>query len=439
MLAMPQSQVAGGRLRLALARFLTLYAGVSRFVRRICELRPLDASPVPAALAAVVVIPCCDEPEVRATMQALLACEMPAGVAAEIIVVVNDAVDAPPSVVAQNLATMRELEALRAELAVRAGGWRLFASHTSGLPPKQAGVGMARRLGMDEAARRLLRAGQPRGVICSLDADTLVAPNYLNEVLRHFAAHSAHDAVSIYFEHPLEDNLPLAQAAAIIDYELHLRYWVQGLRWAGCPWAYQTVGSAFAARAMAYVEQGGMSERQAGEDFYFLHKFSVRGVLGDLITTAVYPSARASTRTPFGTGQAVAKAIAGQGITTYAWSTLQQIASFTGVLPRLRDDAEAWRGLADPLVTFLAHSDFSAVVAEASRQTTSSAAMTRRLLQWFTPFRAMKYAHAARAAGALDVPPRAGAAALLAAMGHAPAADARGLLTQLRTLAKSAR
>ncbi|MBK9071016.1 MAG: hypothetical protein IPL79_08450 [Myxococcales bacterium] len=412
---------------------------MSRFVRRITELRPLDASPMPEALAAAVVIPCCDEPDLPATLKALLACELSPGVAVEILVVVNESTDAPPAVVAQNLATMGELEALREELAVRAGAWRLFAIHAPALPPKQAGVGMARRLGMDEAARRFLLAGRPRGVICSLDADALVTPNYIAEVLRHFATHPALDAVSIYFEHPLGGALRPEHDDAIIDYELHLRYWVQGLRWAGCPWAFQTVGSAFAVRAMAYIEQGGMSERQAGEDFYFLHKFSVRGVLGDLTTTTVYPSPRVSTRTPFGTGQAVAQAVAGQGTATYAWSTLQEIAALIGVLPRLRADAEAWRGLAGPLTTFLADHDFAAVVAEAARQTSSPAAMTRRLLQWFTPFRAMKYAHAARAGGAFDMPPRAGAHALLTAMGQAPAADARGLLTQLRSLAKAGR
>ena len=47
------------------------------------------------------------------------------------------------------------------------------------LPPRQANVGQARRLLMDEACYRLHLAGQPTGLIASTDADTRVAPTWL--------------------------------------------------------------------------------------------------------------------------------------------------------------------------------------------------------------------------------------------------------------------
>ena len=47
------------------------------------------------------------------------------------------------------------------------------------LPPRQANVGQARRLLMDEACHRLHLAGQPAGLIASTDADTRVAPTWL--------------------------------------------------------------------------------------------------------------------------------------------------------------------------------------------------------------------------------------------------------------------
>jgi hypothetical protein len=68
-------------------------------------------------------------------------------------------------------------------------------------------------------------------------------------------------------------------ARAITSYELHLRYLVHAMRWAGHPFAYQTVGSSMAVRRKAYLSLGGMNTRQAGEDFYFLQKFIEVGSL----------------------------------------------------------------------------------------------------------------------------------------------------------------
>ena len=42
----------------------------------------------------------------------------------------------------------------------------------------------------------------------------------------------------------------------------------------GYPDSIYTIGSAFAVRAEAYMKQGGMNRRQAGEDFYFLYKLT---------------------------------------------------------------------------------------------------------------------------------------------------------------------
>ena len=62
-----------------------------------------------------------------------------------------------------------------------------------------------------------------------------------------------------------------------------------------------------AVRADAYVKQGGMNRRQAGEDFYFLHKLTKLGQLPEISDAYVYPSARVSNRVPFGTGAAMGK------------------------------------------------------------------------------------------------------------------------------------
>ena len=91
----------------------------------------------------------------------------------------------------------------------------------------------------------------------------------------------------------------------IAAYELHLRYHVRVQKWIGFPYAFQTIGSAMAVRAWAYVKQGGMNRRHAGEDFYFLQKISWLGPISELSTVTVFPSPRLSGRVPFGTGKAV--------------------------------------------------------------------------------------------------------------------------------------
>jgi len=79
------------------------------------------------------------------------------------------------------------------------------------------------------------------------------------------------------------------------------------LDFAGFPDSIYTIGSAFAVRAEAYVKQGGMNRRQAGEDFYFLNKLTKLGTVAEINDAFVFPSARVSDRVPFGTGAAMTK------------------------------------------------------------------------------------------------------------------------------------
>ncbi|MEO8230980.1 MAG: hypothetical protein ABI638_01775, partial [Ignavibacteriota bacterium] len=55
----------------------------------------------------------------------------------------------------------------------------------------------------------------------------------------------------------------------------------------------------------AYVKVEGMNKRKAAEDFYFLEKLAKIYPIGEIKTTFVHPSKRASWRVPFGTGKSV--------------------------------------------------------------------------------------------------------------------------------------
>ena len=178
------------------------------------------------------------------------------------------------------------------------------------LPIKDAGVGLARKIAMDEALRLFNLLNKPNGIIVGYDADCTCQPNYLAEIEEYFIKNPRTPSVSVYFEHPTEGEEFEPQVyKAILQYELYLRYYIEALRYCGFPYAFQTLGSSFAVRADAYASQGGMNKRKAGEDFYFLHKIIPLGRYNELNTTAVYPSPRISDRVPFGTGAAVSDII----------------------------------------------------------------------------------------------------------------------------------
>lgn len=76
-----------------------------------------------------------------------------------------------------------ETEARAREVAAANPGLRLYSLEGPG-----AGSGLARRVGMEAACGRLSAVRGPRGLICSTDADTIVAHDWLATQLRAVAA-----------------------------------------------------------------------------------------------------------------------------------------------------------------------------------------------------------------------------------------------------------
>jgi hypothetical protein len=177
-----------------------------------------------------------------------------------------------------------------------------------GMPPKTGGVGLARKIGMDNALSLFDYDTEGPRLLLSLDADTLVASTYLDAVRRYFSTRRAHAAV-VDFTH--RRTTDAGEQAAIVCYEIFLRYYVLGLMVARSPYAYHSIGSTMACTAEAYAAVRGMNRRQAGEDFYFLNKLAKLGDMGTVRGTTVYPDPRKSRRVPFGTGRRVARFIAG--------------------------------------------------------------------------------------------------------------------------------
>ncbi|MBW8051767.1 MAG: glycosyltransferase family 2 protein [Cytophagales bacterium] len=271
---------------------------------KFCE--PQIAEPPSEKLGIVIVIPCFYEPGLTKALQSLYNCDRPC-CDVEVIIVVNSPEDSPKDVLEQNIRTIREANAWILKHIDKK--LRFHILHFPELPPKHAGVGLARKIGMDEAVSRLEQSpAKWRGhalIIVNFDADCLCEKNYLKSIESHFKNNPQTPACSIYYEHPLDNLESGSDLVGITKYELFLRYYVIALRYSGFPYAYYTIGSCMAVRSDVYQKQGGMNRRQAGEDFYFLQKIIQLGNFTELTATTVYPSSRRSTRVPFGTGKAI--------------------------------------------------------------------------------------------------------------------------------------
>ncbi len=262
--------------------------------------KPLLANISDSNLGIIVVIPCYNEPDIISTLMSIEACEKP-NKNVEIIIVINSHEVSDSEIVDANIET--EININKWLQQVR--NYTYHTIHIKNIPKKYAGVGYARKIGMDEAVRRFVDNGISSGIICSLDADTLIAENYFTEIEKSFQKKN-YNACSIYFEHDIEgDEFPQEVYSRIIEYELHLRYYSNSLIYSGFPYYYHTIGSAFALTAQSYCMQGGMNKKQAGEDFYFLQKIMQMGGFYELNSTMVRPSPRPSDRVIFGTGPVI--------------------------------------------------------------------------------------------------------------------------------------
>lgn len=381
----------------AAARYLTR--------RALPDAWPLETKSI-ADIRQVVVIPALAESErLFLTLDDLANCDAHSIAETLVICVVNNKNDAAPDIVRDNQETLARLKAYAAQDRLRLA-YVDAASPGCELPPK-TGVGMARKIGMDWAVAVL--GGTAEGVICSLDADTRVRPDYLAAISQSFDRRQLWGA-SIHYEHPLD--VDPETRGAITRYELFLRYYVLGLRFAGSPYAFHTVGSAMACRAEAYVAVSGMNKRQAGEDFYFLNELAKTGGVRPLASTTVYPSPRASQRVPFGTGARITRYLAQpeEGFASYHPASFDVLRQWLKAMQEGPDSsggkmlAEA-KAIALPLWDYLTSQKFEDAwdrMRANARDEASFAAQTHR---WFDAFRTLKCIHCLRDAkyGELDL------------------------------------
>ncbi|MDW7643917.1 MAG: glycosyltransferase family 2 protein [Desulfuromonadales bacterium] len=262
--------------------------------------------------------------------------------------------------------------------------------------PDKDGVGLARKIGFDLALPCLDYRGAPP-LLASLDADTLVRPDYFLALLRHFPQTRAGAAVIPFCHQPADT----AEGQAAIDrYELYLHHYALGLELAGSPYAFWTVGSALSFRAEAYARMGGMNRRQAGEDFYFLQQMAKTAGVARLQGTEVYPSPRLSDRTPFGTGPTVGRLLAGEpeAVRFYHPECFRLLARWldlagsASVHPATEVLAQA-RRLSNDLGDFLDGNDFGSVWERLQKNHPQQEGFRRAFHGWFDGLKTLQLIH----------------------------------------------
>lgn len=287
------------------------------------------------------------------------------------------------------------------------------------LPHKSAGVGLARKILMDSASKIFFDLGKPEGVILAYDADCFADPLHMDAVLAAFKKNHKAEAASIYFEHDLASCIPELRQY-IVEYELHLRVYINWKKYIGLPFAFQTIGSSMAVRSGVYSLVGGMNKRKAGEDFYFLHKFSNRGAYLEIKETCVYPSSRVSDRVPFGTGRAIMEASESQApILTY------NPKSYLNFKEVIVDNLETiYKGdliktTLDPVMTaFFKFSELDKLITECKNNTSRYEQFVKRFYNRCDAFFFMKYLHFMRDSGFSDHTPLEAGNSLLTLLGR---------------------
>jgi glycosyltransferase involved in cell wall biosynthesis len=341
-----------------------------------------------------VVIPCYNEPNILETLHSLLNCNRPkANVLAAIII--NSSERSEADAIVQNRETYEEINRFSDTFSTT--DFRFFPLILENLPKKHAGVGLARKIGMDLAVEHFLRNEKEQGVIVSLDADCTVSANYLTDIFEAFRHNKKLGTTVHNFHHRAENNDPIIERA-VRQYETYIRHFADRLKFTGFPYFYHTIGSAFAVSADVYVRVGGMGRQQAGEDFYFLQKAFSSDTVLMLNDVYVYPLARFSDRVPFGTGPALQKIIdEPQGaMKIYSAQSFRELKRFFDMKDDFfKKDAEEIRlemaKLHPALVDFIEENRFLDAIIDCNRNCATLKSFRKRFFHHFNAFKIIKF------------------------------------------------
>ncbi|WKZ69413.1 MAG: hypothetical protein QY331_15740 [Melioribacteraceae bacterium] len=319
-----------------------------------------------------------------------------------ILFVINNSEQSLDDVVNNNKHSLTLLKKLKHDANTHALNIEYIDASSKGreLPAKDAGVGLARKIGMDQA---LLYADYlSQSLIVCLDADCKVESNYLSTLLNY--TNKDIKAGVIKYAHEMDNE-------AIINYEIFLRYYVLGLKFADSPYAYHSIGSCMVIDPITYVKIGGMNKKKAGEDFYFLEKAAKLVEIISIDETTVIASSRKSWRVPFGTGQRMTrfyKKVRDEYV-LYDPQSFIILKKFLQLF--LSDDnyssqkiLSETKLICPELNQFLVNNNFESAYQQIIKNSKSAEQLNRQKKIWFDSFKTLKLVHFLRDNGYPEMP-----------------------------------
>lgn len=364
---------------------------IKRYIERNTLYESLITSEVNDDLEIIVTIPVYNEPDILNCLKFLNECDSIIG-SVEVIILINSSEsESNKSILEINESTYRDINSWIESL--KSSFINFHVIHLPNLPAKSAGVGLARKISMDEALRRFVSIKNYNGIIVGYDADTICEKNYFTAI-KTFFSNQKKNGASIYFEHPISgieysDIIYLASAY----YELYLRYYNMLLRYIGHPHAYHCIGSAFAVRASIYASQGGMNKKQAGEDFYFIQKIISIGNFGYINSTCLHPSSRISDRTPFGTGRSINDMINLSSIDylTFSFNSILPLKEIFNNIDKYYKSNINLNDFSEPLRFYLVEIKFVESIHQINSNCSSLNTFRMKFYKYFNIFRILKY------------------------------------------------
>lgn len=358
---------------------MSLRQAIEHYLGGYSEREARQMPPLAAGYENVLTIPCYDEPP--ECVGTVLSHQ---DASALVILVVNAPSDADAEARHRTETLWRELGG--SDTPYHFARWRgdldiLAVNRTTPnrLIPRRQGVGLARKIAADMACA-LIAAGRIRSPwIHMTDADAELPADY-------FAQMPAGPGCALY---PFRHEAPPELADAMRRYELHLRYYVNRLRWAGSPYAFHTIGSAIAIHADTYAKVRGVPKRNAGEDFHLLNKAAKVASIHRLSRPEVLIKARLSTRVPFGTGPALSHMTGSDQPLSYAPESFNYLAEVIAHIDR-------GAPLSDESAALLGELGYPRFRNQAERQHRRPETLSKATHQWFDGLRTLRFIHLAR-------------------------------------------
>ncbi len=270
--------------------------------------------------------------------------------------------------------------------------------------PQKQGVGLARKIGGDLALYLINQGLIHQEWIYSSDADAQLPRGYFLE-----SNLSAPDletiAAAVFPYRHICDTDKVGQATQL--YERRLQQYVDGLRAAGSPYAYHTLGSTLAIRATSYAMVRGFPKRNGGEDFYLLNKAAKTGGILSLKGPHILIEARQSERVPFGTGPVINRLLAegslDQADIFYHPKVFSYLAQWLVALPNTWSEPLADQMLSSLTLKALQSLGIDKAISSARRISRTQDTYIKHMHAWFDGFRTLRFIHLLRDGGLPNV------------------------------------